>query len=178
MIRSVVNHQAFKTDFSNETRKNFCLKIVCLSFTLFNTCKVLKIKQIIQSLLFNIRNFSPRQLVTRGKYIQQPKEELNFFLWRVSNSDIKQSWNTVFVLLDTLNQDIIQKNMSALFFCETKNRLPRHVNGSWRLESVLSAPSRGQGANPPSPPQFFCCCLKHGKTANHTAIRLFVTTRH
>ena len=102
MIRSVVNHQAFKTDFSNETRKNFCLKIVCLSFTLFNTCKVLKIKQIFQSLLFNIRNFSLRQLVTRGKYIQQPKEELNFFLWRVSNSDIKRSWNTVFVLLDTL----------------------------------------------------------------------------
>ena len=77
-------------------------------------------------------------------------------------SDIKRSWNTVFVLLDTLNQDIMQKNMSALFFCETKNRLPRHVNGSWSLESVLSAPSGGQEAQTP---QIFFCCLKHGKTA-------------
>ena len=28
IIRSLMNNQAFKTDFSNETGKNFCLKTV------------------------------------------------------------------------------------------------------------------------------------------------------
>ena len=40
IIRSLMNNQAFKTDFSSKTGKNFCSKTVCFLFTLFNTWKV------------------------------------------------------------------------------------------------------------------------------------------
>ena len=37
IIRSLINNQAFKTDFSNEAGQNFCLKTVSFLFILFNT---------------------------------------------------------------------------------------------------------------------------------------------
>ena len=43
IIRSLMNNQAFKTDFSNETGKDFRLKTVCFLFILFNTRNVRKI---------------------------------------------------------------------------------------------------------------------------------------
>ena len=35
IIRSLMNNQAFKTDFSNETGKNFCLKTVSFLILLY-----------------------------------------------------------------------------------------------------------------------------------------------